>query len=81
MHALSRPLVGRIYTRFYLVHCLDEDALGSFFFALSLLKKAYRCYIPVSREFTHLTLLAFLWINLNKNNMKTWNSHNIMYIT
>ena len=81
MHALSRPLVGRIYLRYYLAHWLDEDALGSFFFALSLLRKVYKRYILASREFTRLRLLAFLWINSNENNMKTRNSHNIMYIT
>ena len=43
------------------------------------LREAYR-YISASREFTCLGLLAFLWINLNKDNMNTKNSPNIMYI-
>ena len=36
--------------------------------------------ISRSREFTHLGLLAFLWISLNENNIKIGNSHNITYI-
>ena len=42
------------YIRFYLIHWLDKYTLGSFSFALSLLRKAYRHNIPASREFTRL---------------------------
>ena len=34
----------------------------------------------MSRDFTRLGLLAFLWIILNKNDMNIKNSHNIMYV-
>ena len=59
--ALPRPLIRRGRLRFIF---------------LCLLRKAYRRYILASKEFTCLGLLAFLWINLNENNMKIGNSHN-----
>ena len=65
--ASSCPLFGRIRL---------EPAFLCFAF-----RKAYRRYIFASREFTRLRLLAFLWVNLNKNNMEIRNSHSIMYIT
>ena len=66
MHVFPCPLVRRIYIGFYLVKYLDGCTLGLFFFALSLfLRKAYRRYIPASRDFIHLWPFAFLWISLN----------------
>jgi len=67
LKASPHPLFGRIRL---------EPAFLCF-----TLRKAYKHYISTSKEFTCLGLLAFLWVNLNKNNMETRNSHNIMYIT
>ena len=58
--SFSCPLVGQI--RFYLVHWLDEYTLGSFFFVLSLLRKAHRHYIPASRDF-YSSLGLSLFVN------------------
>ena len=63
MHALSRPLARRVYLRFLPHPLIRRRRLRFIFFTLSLLRKAYRHYILVSKEFTRLGLLAFLWIN------------------
>ena len=77
MYAFPRPWVGLMHQRL-LSHPLFKRICLAF--PCFTLREAYRHYIPVSREFTRLGLLAFLWINLNKDNMNTKNSHNIMYI-
>ena len=54
LQVLFRPLVRQIY-------------LELIFLCLNLIsRKAYRRYIPMSRDFIHLEPLAFLWVKLWK---------------
>ena len=58
VHIFPRPLIRRIYLRFI------------FLCFILILRKTYRSCIPLSRDFTRLGPLAFLWISLNEKNMK-----------
>ena len=77
IYAFPRPWVGLIALK-----VLPRPSFGGIclVFPCFTLREACRRYISASRKFTRLGLLAFLWINLNKNNMNTKNSHNTMYI-
>ena len=56
----SRPLVERRHLRVYLAHWLDKYVLSLFLHFILISRKAYRRYIPASRDFIRLRLLAFL---------------------
>ena len=80
VHIFPRPLVRRIYLKFLPRPLIRWIYLRFIFLCLILVSgKAYRRYIPTSRNFTCLGLLAFLWTSLNENNIRIRNSH-IIYI-
>ena len=63
---------------------ISQTKLPQVYFILlsPYLRKTYRRYIPMSRYFTRLRPLAFLWISFNENfnNIRIENSHNFIYI-